>query len=188
MRKRGAFFIVAILFFLAVSLKTNAQYCCFDPTDLSTFCRLFPDTTYCPTAFINVTNLNITSCDSPLVPECQLGCCICTNGTIHFLHPDKITRRYLCNQYCSAFTGFNATFNESIRDATTCQQQIIKLANLSGIVTDAVTGTPIPSASISIDGLSTKTNASGKYRFENLLARTYSIVASAQNYETKTFI
>ncbi len=188
MRKRGVFFIVAVLFFLAISLKTNAQYCCFDPADLSTFCLLFPDTTSCPTAFINVTGLNITSCDSPLVPECQLGCCICTNGTTHFLHPDKVTRRYLCDQYCSAFTGFNATFNESIRDATICQQQITKLANISGTVVNAITGTPIPSASISIDGLSTKTDASGKYRFENLLARTYSIVASAQNYETKNFI
>ena len=187
MRKRGAFLIVVLLFFLAVSVKTNAQYCCLDPTDLSTFCLLFPDTTHCPTAFINVTNRNVTNCDSPLVPECQLGCCICTNGTSYFLHPDMVTRRFLCEQYCSAFTGFYVLFNESIKDATTCQQQITRFANLSGIVTDAKTGTPIPSASISIDGLSTKTDASGKYHFENLLARTYSIVASAPNYETASF-
>ena len=187
MKKRGAFLVVLFVFFLIAIPTGPAQYCCFDPNDLSTFCLLFPDTSNCPSSYINVTGKGISSCDSPLVPECQEGCCICTNGTKRFLHPDKVTRRYFCDQFCSQFSGFYPLFNASIKDASLCYQQITNLANLSGTITDSSTGNPIPNALVQIDGSSTKTDQNGRYKFENLLVKTYTLIVSATNYKPASF-
>lgn len=58
---------------------------------------------------------------------------------------------------------------------------------VEGIVSDASTGNPISGAEVRVDsksdGLKAETDASGRYRLENLEPRPYVLVASAKGYE-----
>ncbi|GAI66910.1 unnamed protein product [marine sediment metagenome] len=61
------------------------------------------------------------------------------------------------------------------------------LANLYGKVTDAVTGDPIPSVLVSLNGLEVYTDAGGNYIFEDLDPGEYLLQFSKENYETATY-
>lgn len=60
------------------------------------------------------------------------------------------------------------------------------VASLYGVVTDADTGVPISGVKVTIDGLSTYTNASGEYGFEGLEPGAYTIIFEKAGYETLT--
>lgn len=60
------------------------------------------------------------------------------------------------------------------------------VASLYGIVTDAETGYPIEGVKVTIDGLTTYTNASGAYAFEGLTPGGYTITFEKEGYETVT--
>lgn len=58
------------------------------------------------------------------------------------------------------------------------------VANLYGVVTDAQTGYPISGVKVTIDGLTTYTNASGNYGFTGLSPGSYTITFEKDGYET----
>ena len=61
------------------------------------------------------------------------------------------------------------------------------LANLYGVVTDAVTGAPIPDALVVLNGYSTLTNSSGYYLFADLEPGSYAGEVSKEGYQTEVF-
>ncbi len=64
--------------------------------------------------------------------------------------------------------------------------QVVKIvANLYGVVTDAETGLPLPGVKVTIDGLTTYTDASGNYGFEGLALGSYTIIFEKEGYETE---
>lgn len=60
-------------------------------------------------------------------------------------------------------------------------------ANLYGMVTDAVTGEPIPGVLVSLNGLEIYTDASGNYTFADLEPREYVLQFSKEGYETAVY-
>jgi cytoskeletal protein RodZ len=60
------------------------------------------------------------------------------------------------------------------------------VANLYGKVTDAETGLPLSSVKVTIDGLTTYTDANGNYGFEGLTPGTYTVTFEKDGYETET--
>jgi len=60
------------------------------------------------------------------------------------------------------------------------------MANLSGVVTDADTGSPLSGVKVSIDGLATYTNSSGVYAFEGLTPGSYTVTFEKDDYYTET--
>ena len=60
------------------------------------------------------------------------------------------------------------------------------LANLYGKVTDAETGDPTEGVKVTIDGLVTYTDASGRYAFEGLGPGSYTITFEKDGYEPAT--
>jgi len=58
-------------------------------------------------------------------------------------------------------------------------------ANLYGVVTDAQTGYPIAGVKVTIDGLVTSTDSSGRYAFEGLTPGSYTITFEKEGYETE---
>lgn len=65
--------------------------------------------------------------------------------------------------------------------------QLVKIvANLYGVVTDAATGLPINGVNVTINGLTTTTNANGEYAFEGLAPGSYVIEFSKAGYHTLT--
>lgn len=58
------------------------------------------------------------------------------------------------------------------------------VANLYGVVTDAQTGYPISGVKVTIDGLTTYTDASGNYGFTGLSPGSYTITFEKDGYET----
>ncbi|GAI81035.1 unnamed protein product [marine sediment metagenome] len=58
------------------------------------------------------------------------------------------------------------------------------LADLFGIVTDADTGAPLPGVLVTINGLTTTTNAFGEYTFVGLTPGSYTITFEKDGYET----
>ena len=58
------------------------------------------------------------------------------------------------------------------------------VANLYGVVTDAQTGYPISGVKVTIDGLTTYTDASGNYGFTGLSPGSYTIAFEKDGYET----
>lgn len=61
------------------------------------------------------------------------------------------------------------------------------LANLYGKVTDAVTGDPIPSVLVTLNGLEAYTDAAGNYIFEDLDPGEYLLQFSKDGYETAIY-
>jgi len=61
---------------------------------------------------------------------------------------------------------------------------IVVLANLYGVVTDAETGNPIYGVLVTIDGLTTYTDAGGNYGFEGLTPGGYTLTFEKSGYET----
>ena len=60
------------------------------------------------------------------------------------------------------------------------------VANLYGVVTDAQTGYPLSGVKVTIDGLTTYTDASGNYGFTGLSPGSYTITFEKEGYETVT--
>jgi len=60
------------------------------------------------------------------------------------------------------------------------------VANLYGVVTDAQTGYPLSGVKVTIDGLTTYTDASGNYGFTGLSPGSYTITFEKDGYETLT--
>ena len=60
-------------------------------------------------------------------------------------------------------------------------------ANLSGLVTDFVTGDPVPGASVTLDGMSTTTDIEGFYSFIGLTPGNFIGTCSAAGYQTTDF-
>lgn len=60
-------------------------------------------------------------------------------------------------------------------------------ANLSGVVTDATTGQPIPDVLVTLNGLELYTDAGGNYSFENLEPGGYVLQFSKEGYETVVY-
>ena len=58
------------------------------------------------------------------------------------------------------------------------------VANLYGVVTDAQTGYPLSGVKVTIDGLTTYTDASGNYGFTELSPGNYTITFEIDGYET----
>lgn len=58
------------------------------------------------------------------------------------------------------------------------------VANLYGVVTDAETGYPLSGVKVTIDGLTTYTDASGNYGFTGLTPGSYTITFEKEGYET----
>ena len=58
------------------------------------------------------------------------------------------------------------------------------MANLSGVVTDADTGGPLSGVKVTIDGLTTYTNASGVYGFVDLEPGNYTVIFEKEGFET----
>ncbi|MBA7629995.1 hypothetical protein ES703_37503 [subsurface metagenome] len=58
------------------------------------------------------------------------------------------------------------------------------VANLYGVVTDTETGLPIAGVKVTIDGLTTYTNADGSYGFTGLTPGSYTITFEKEGYET----
>lgn len=58
------------------------------------------------------------------------------------------------------------------------------VANLYGMVTDIYTGAPLAGVLVTIDGITTMTNASGEYMFAGLIPRSYTITFEKEGYET----
>ena len=58
------------------------------------------------------------------------------------------------------------------------------VANLYGVVTDAETGSPLSGVKVTIDGLTTYTDASGNYGFTGLTPGSYTITFEKEGYET----
>ena len=58
------------------------------------------------------------------------------------------------------------------------------VANLYGVVTDAVTGEAISGVRVAIDGLVTYTDSLGQYGFEGLEPGNYVVEFSKEGYET----
>lgn len=65
-------------------------------------------------------------------------------------------------------------------------QLIPIVANLYGKVTDAATGMPINGVQVSINGLTTTTDANGQYAFEGLAPGNYVVEFSKAGYHTLT--
>ncbi|MBA7568362.1 hypothetical protein ES708_10083 [subsurface metagenome] len=64
--------------------------------------------------------------------------------------------------------------------------QLVKIvANLYGVVTDAATGLPLSGVKVTIDGLTTYTDASGNYGFTGLTPGSYTITFEKEGYETE---
>ena len=61
------------------------------------------------------------------------------------------------------------------------------LANLYGVVTDAVTGQPISGVLVSLNGLQVYTDAGGNYIFDDLDPGGYVLQFSKENYETAIY-
>jgi len=60
------------------------------------------------------------------------------------------------------------------------------VASLYGVVTDAETGNPIYGVLVTINGLTTYTDAGGNYGFEGLTPGSYTITFEKDGYETET--
>jgi len=60
------------------------------------------------------------------------------------------------------------------------------VANLYGVVSDAETGYPLSGVKVSIDGLTTYTDASGNYGFTGLAPGAYTITFEKDGYQTVT--
>lgn len=58
------------------------------------------------------------------------------------------------------------------------------VANLYGVVTDGETSYPLSGVKVTIDGLTTYTDASGNYGFTGLTPGSYAIEFSKDGYET----
>jgi len=59
------------------------------------------------------------------------------------------------------------------------------VANLSGVVTDADTGNPLPGVKVSINGQIAYTNASGMYDFVDLAPGSYTVIFEKDGYNTE---
>lgn len=59
------------------------------------------------------------------------------------------------------------------------------LANLYGVVTDAVTGKPIEGVKVTLDGMQVYTDSSGAYIYEELTPGIYTITFEKEGYEPK---
>ncbi len=59
------------------------------------------------------------------------------------------------------------------------------VANLYGVVTDAETGARLQGVKVTIDGLTTYTDASGNYGFTGLTPGSYTITFEKEGYETE---
>jgi hypothetical protein len=55
-------------------------------------------------------------------------------------------------------------------------------SNLTGAVTDAVSGSPIAGVAVSIDGRNTSTSSSGAFSFTGLVPGDYNITFSKNGY------
>ena len=60
------------------------------------------------------------------------------------------------------------------------------VATLYGVVTDAETGYPLSGVKVTIDGLTTYTNADGSYGFTGLAPGSYTITFEKEGYETES--
>ncbi len=61
------------------------------------------------------------------------------------------------------------------------------VANLYGVVTDAETGLPLSGVKVTLDGLTTYTDASGNYGFTELAPGSYTVIFEKDGYETGTY-
>ncbi len=62
-----------------------------------------------------------------------------------------------------------------------------RLASLSGAVSDASTGQPVQGVSVTLGTLSTSTNSSGGYSFNNVVPGRYVLTFDKSGYQTATF-
>jgi len=58
----------------------------------------------------------------------------------------------------------------------------LPVANLSGVVTDAETGSPLSSVTVTIDGLVAYTDHLGAYGFEGLTPGSYTVTFEKDGY------
>ncbi len=77
------------------------------------------------------------------------------------------------------------TLQEGNNELNVQMPPVVVLANLYGVVTDAETGYPLEGVRVSINGLTTYTNGSGYYGFEELTPGSYTITFEKEGYETE---
>ncbi|MBA7542449.1 hypothetical protein ES705_34770 [subsurface metagenome] len=63
----------------------------------------------------------------------------------------------------------------------------LPMANLYGVVTDAITGYPLPGVLVTLNGLEVYTNAAGNYSFEGVETGEYLLQFSKEGYETAVY-
>ena len=77
------------------------------------------------------------------------------------------------------------TLQEGNNELNVQMPPVVVLANLYGVVTDAETGYPLEGVRVSINGLTTYTNGSGYYGFEELTPGSYTVTFEKEGYETE---
>jgi hypothetical protein len=112
------------------------------------------------------------------LPECQSGCCICTNGTdlvYDDSDQDAAIKNNLreCTNYCEVLVAGDFSvdvYNSSIDDPVVCADLVTELeyANLSGYIKEKTTQDPIEGVNVSIQGKIAITDANGYYSIGDL--------------------